>query len=396
MEQSLVQERQASRRSRIFNLIRRHNEQLSRFDICKLTRYSTTTVTAVVDALVSEGLVIEDASKENRVGRRPSLLRVNSDSIYFLGIECSSSGINLTVIDAMQQIVEHEMRPIKAAHSAVILDTMQILLDNFAVSHPEIWQKIPSIVFSIPGELNKETGLALQYRTIPDWNNINFFTRFSYLGKQLLFINNVDAMLTGYQAQQQLGPEQSVMFIIMRNSAGVRLFSKGHLLSQFGILCEVGHMQAIGSCRRCVCGKTGCYDAEISTSAVINKLQAACAAGRIPSLQSTPSEITMDTFFRLIQTGEPAALDILSEVTRYTAQMLESLLAFFRPDVIVLSTYLCSNETNFEDSLRKCLAQRGISVKSNLICIPPANELASFGAAIVGYNASFSLQTPEL
>lgn len=357
---------------------------------------TTTTVTAVVDALVTEGLVIEGASKENRVGRRPSLLRINSSSIYFLGIECSSSGINLTVIDAMQQIVEQETHPIKDAHAAIILDTMQIMLDNFAVSHAEIRQKIPSIVFSIPGELNRETGLALQYRTVPDWNNINFYSRFSYLGKQLIFINNVDAMLTGYQAQCQLGPVQSVMFIIMRNSVGVRLFSKGHLLSQFGLQCEIGHMQAVGSNRPCVCGKTGCYDAEISTSALLRKLQEACASGRIASLPCITGEISFDTFFRLVQDSDPAALEILSEITQYTAQMLETLLAFFRPDIVVLSTYLCEAPMGFEDSLRRCLTQRGVPVHSSMICIPPANELASFGSAIVGYNAFFSFHASEL
>ena len=55
MDHTLIQLRQTVRRSRVFNLIQQNNEQLSRFDICKLTRYSTTTVTAIVDGLWRRG-----------------------------------------------------------------------------------------------------------------------------------------------------------------------------------------------------------------------------------------------------------------------------------------------------------------------------------------------------
>lgn len=394
MDHTLVQIRQNARRSRVFNLIQQSNDQLSRFDICKLTRYSTTTVTAIVDGLVEEGLVIEDASRESRVGRRPSLLRINRESIYLLGIECSSTGVNLTVINAVREPVIRRSVSLNLPATADILNAMRTLLDDFAADNPQIWEKIPILAFSIPGVLQEETGIAVQYRTVPDWDSVDFRAVFAYLGKDMLFINNVDAMLTGYRLQQQLPEEKSVMFIIIRNSAGVRLFSQGKLLSKFGIICEAGHMQVSGSTRRCVCGKKGCYDAEISMNAVANKLREAHSAGLLKQ-DYADEDLNVHTFMQLVAARDPVAMDIFSETCEYTSRMLETLYSFFNPDVTVLSTYLNEEQTLLDEQIRRQLSLWDPDFHPDIVFMPPANELASFGAAVAGYNSVFPLSAPE-
>lgn len=397
MDRTLIQVRQEGRRSRIFNLIRKNNEQLSRFDICKLTHYSTTTVTALVDALVEEGLVREDESRENRIGRRPSLLCLNSDGVYFIGVECSASGVNLTAINAMQEIVVKEDYPLQEPDTETILSAMRALLDGFAEKHAVLWEKVPSITFSVAGKIDTETGLAVQYRTVPDWDNVDLRARFSYLQKEILFLNNVDAMLTGYCTRYNLPPQKSVAFLIIRNSAGMRLFSGGRLLSRLGVACEVGHMKAEGSMRRCACGKKGCYDAEISITAVLSKLREAYYAGLLDAGQvASGDEITIETFLRLLEAGDPAVRDIFSEVVDYISQMLETVFAFFRPEVLILSSFLSEQKELLERALGERLrAQQEPEGLPELVCIPPASELAGFGAAIVGYASSFPAQSPE-
>ena len=395
MDQTLIQQRQARRRSHIFNLIRENNEQVSRFELCKLTRYSATTVISIVDSLIQDGLVVESACKENRVGRRPSLLQINSGSIYFLGIECSASGVNLTVINAMQEQVLHRFQPLDQPQAQDILAAMQKMLDGFAAESPEIWARIPLLVFSIPGKLDESAGLAIQYRTVPDWDRLDLRARFAYLGKKLLFLNNVDAMLAGYRLQYQLPPERSILFVIIRNSAGARLFSHGVPLSRFGVVCEVGHMQAAGSTRRCACGKKGCYDAELSLPAVVSKLREACYAGLLPSAGLDPANLTIDDFLRLVKAKNPAACDIFAEVTDYMASMLETLFSFFRPDVTVLSTYLNDCQQQLSDRIGSHLARWDPQFQPNLQFFPPAHALASFGAAAAGYEDFFPSAPPE-
>lgn len=398
MPKTLIKARQAGRYSRVFDLIRRNNGQLSRFDICKLTGYSTTTVTAVVDNLISDGLVAEDESQEIRVGRRPSLLTIRCEGIYFVGIECSAAGVSLTVTNAIQAVVFQQDTALEAPDTAEISAAMKALLDGFARDNPEIWKKTPSVTFSIPGKLDAQKGIGVQYRTVPDWYNVDFRAYFSYLGKRLIFLNNVDAMLTGYRTQHNLAPECSVMFLIIRSSAGVRLFSKGILCSELGIVCEIGHMKAEGSTRWCVCGKKGCFDAEISSTAIVSKLREAYYAGLIDKT-SIPDEsgIDLNTFFRLIQAEDQTAVRLLSESVGFLSQMLSTLLAFFCPDIIVLSSFYPEEICHLEDSLKQQLsAQLENGRLPEIACIPPANALGSFGATIAGYEAEFPTRVVEI
>lgn len=398
MPKTLVKVRQARRYSKVFDLIRCNNGQLSRFDICKLTGYSTTTVTAVVDNLISDGLVAEDESQESRVGRRPSLLAIRCDGIYFVGIECSAAGVSLTVTNAIQAVVFQRDAALDSPGTERILATMKDLLDGFARENPEIWKKSPSVTFSIPGKLDAQKGIGIQYRTVPDWHNVDFRAFFSYLSKQLIFLNNVDAMLTGYRTQQKLGPERSVMFLIIRSSAGVRLFSKGVLCSELGIVCEIGHMKAEGSTRWCACGKKGCFDAEISSTAVVSKLREAYYAGLIGK-DSIPdeSDISLETFFRLLQEGNPTAVRLFSESVGFLSQMLNTLLAFFWPDIIVLSSFYPEEICHLEASLKQQLSEHLEGNKlPEIACIPPANALGSFGATIAGYETEFPTRVAEI
>jgi predicted NBD/HSP70 family sugar kinase len=398
MPKTLVKARQAGRYSKVFDLIRRNNGQLSRFDICKLTGYSTTTVTAVVDRLIADGLVVEDESQESRVGRRPSLLNIQCDSVFFAGIECNAMGVNLTVTDASQAIVLQSSTSLDSPQTEEILAAMKALLDQFIQENPEIWEKTPSVTFSIPGKLNTKTGVGIQYRTVPDWHDVDFSAQFAYLGKRLIFLNNVDAMLTGYRTEHNLGPDRSVMFLIIRNSAGVRLFSKGMLCSELGIVCEIGHMKAEGSTRWCACGKKGCFDAELSSTAMVSKLREAHYAGLLDeNMLSGDSELTLDTLFRLVEQGEPTAERLLVEAGDFLFQMLNILLAFFRPDIVVLSSFYPESICHFSEMLQTRLAEHLEDDKMpEITCIPPANALASFGATIVGYETAFPNKVTEI
>ena len=88
-------------------------------------------------------------------------------------------------------------------------------------------------------------------------------------------------------------------------------------------------------------------------------------------------------------------MDIFSETCEYICRMLETLFSFFRPDVAVLSTYLNDQQQLLEQRIWKHLAQWDPEFHPNLVFIPPANELASFGAAVAGYDAVFPVPTSE-
>ena len=398
MSENLIQIRQNQRRNTIFNLIQKQNRQLSRFDICKITKYSTTTVKGLVDDLISDGLISEVERMDNRVGRRPSFLAVEDDALYFAGMECSSAAVNFTVINAAQQVIHHQTMHLSDPLTQDILNAMQQILTDYSEKEPVIWEKIPTISFAIPGKLDCENGIGIQYGNIYDWKHIDFKKLFSVFGKSLCFFSNVDSMLNGYRQKNNLPADQSILFIVNRNSVGARLYANGTLLSQYGVVSEVGHMRAKDSSRRCSCGRKGCYDTEITVRAINNKLMEACSAHLIDPLLFSGGhpKKNIDTFLRIAATDEQVASDILSEVLDYTAELIDTMLSFFKPDVIVFSSFLCADERLVETQLEQRLSSHHADDMPVFHYILPANEMASFGAAISAYNDFFPVTQPEI
>lgn len=398
MSENLIQIRQNQRRNTIFNLIQGQNQQLSRFDICKITKYSTTTVKGLVDDLIADGLVSEVESMDNRVGRRPSFLAIEEDALYFAGMECSSDAIDFTVINAAQQAVHHQTVRLFDPLTQDILDTMRQILTDFSQKKPVIWKKIPTISFAIPGKIDCINGIGIQYGNIYDWKHIDFKKLFSEFGKKLCFFSNVDSMLNGYRQRHNIPADQSILFIINRNSVGARLYANGTLLSRYGVVSEVAHMRAKDSSRRCSCGRKGCYDTEITVRAINNKLMEARSAHLIDPSLFSPGHFreNIDAFLRLAATGEQVASDILSEVLDYTAELIDTLLSFFKPNVIVFSSFLCENAALIENQLEQRLAPYHADDMPSFYYILPASEMASFGAAISAYDDFFSVTQPEI
>ena len=82
---SIVKSRKTFKRNKILSIIK-NSENLSRFDLKKITNYSMTTILGLIDELIEEKFLCEKESDDTRVGRKPLWLKINPDAGYFIGI----------------------------------------------------------------------------------------------------------------------------------------------------------------------------------------------------------------------------------------------------------------------------------------------------------------------
>lgn len=394
MKKSLVEKRQTARKKAIFTLVRGNNNQLSRNDICKLTKFSMTTVSSLVDEWIQEGFLLETESSENRVGRKPTLLAINPGCIYFAGLECSSWGVNFTIIDASQQVYFHDAIHFQRPAVADVLEAMDFIVKRFIQQYPDIWEKVPSLTVSLPGKIDAALGVGISYASVPDWKNVDIRSHFQYLKKDLYFINNADGMLLGYCTKKGIDDNQSVLFMLIRNGTGVRLYSHGRLLSQYNVLCEVGHLRASGSNRLCYCGKRGCFDSEITITAIQNKIQEALSVNRLPGYlkreKTVSDQADIPVLLELVSKGDAGACEIFDGVVRYIGELLCSVMLMFQADTVVLCTELCREKERLRQMIEPALFADE-EKKADMDYVLPLDEFSSLGSAIVGYQRYFGI-----
>src|SRR5687768_13824451 len=89
----------------ILNIVRQ-NQDVSRSDIVRMTGLSASSVTFIVNRLITAGLIAVDRKgMQVQAGRPPVSLRLRPESMYAIGAEVSASGSRVRAADVGGQIL---------------------------------------------------------------------------------------------------------------------------------------------------------------------------------------------------------------------------------------------------------------------------------------------------
>ena len=80
----------------ILELIRR-NGPITRADISKTTDLNIVTVSNYIGTYISRGLIIEGGMEASSGGRKPTLVKLNIDHGYALGLDLGHMGVSLVL-----------------------------------------------------------------------------------------------------------------------------------------------------------------------------------------------------------------------------------------------------------------------------------------------------------
>ena len=74
-------------------ILRCSDQELSRFDLKKISGYSMSSVLELSKEMIEEGLIYEEECAESRVGRKPAWLRINPAGGFYIGLEFNAQYI---------------------------------------------------------------------------------------------------------------------------------------------------------------------------------------------------------------------------------------------------------------------------------------------------------------
>src|SRR5262245_5417589 len=143
---------------------------VSRVSLAKVLQLAPSTVGHYVARLRQERFLTETKHPPSEAGRPPTQLHLNPEGGQFIGIDFEAHNIMGMAVDFSDTPLKHVHRTIETK------DTVPQILKKIEEAIVEVLPESPdrllAIGIGVPGLVDSENGVALQYKHIKQWNNV--------------------------------------------------------------------------------------------------------------------------------------------------------------------------------------------------------------------------------
>lgn len=314
----------------VFNLIN-ENQPVSRASIAHATGLSPTTVSSLVDELISENMVEETGmGKLSGSGRKPILLAVKRDGGCVAAVEIRDGGFNLEVFNLEGASVLYCSREITDYG-----DIGNIIADEVLEKCRE-FGRLLGICVGVPGVIDKKTKRVLS-TLIPITRDNDFFnvirTRFPDMKVKL----GNESSFCAYIEKTQKKEIHSLVYIDINIGIGAGIILDDRIFTgAFGNAGEFGHVSVDINGEKCKCGNFGCLEGLANVPAI-------CKAAGVSKLTE-------------IDTTDEKSIERLRGVCRYIASGINNIINMINPEAVVIGGEISYLGKPFLEEIKKELA----------------------------------------
>lgn len=305
---------------------------LSRSDIAKRSHLAKPTVSAIVDGLLTDGVLIEigvgPAGKGG--GRHPILLQFNARSRYAVGVRVAASTATALLADALGQEVARRETTIPSGDPDVALRAVADLVDQLVRGARVARKRVAGVGVAVPGRLDTRSGMCFGSAQL-GWGEVAVAeTLGRSLGLPIHVRNVAQCVVLAEHREGAAKDTESAVTLLEDGGIAAALLSGGELFQGTqGIAGEIGHIRLHGVTTPCTCGGRGCLEAVASGAGL---------ARRAAEATGSPTEGgAEEVYARLGASDDPRIHRLLGEVGAELGIAASWLLNLYNPDVLVLA-----------------------------------------------------------
>jgi predicted NBD/HSP70 family sugar kinase len=309
-------------RNLIFNQIRTR-QPISRAELARTSGLQRSTVSLIVEGLLTDRWVVEGSTGEIPRGRKPTFLNVNGQR-GVLALDIHPGHVMLAVTDLGGKIVSISSVELPAdPHNVIgaILGSVKKMLR----SHPN--RTFEGIGINLPGRFDPHLEKSIFAPNL-DWPIGQLKARVERATGLTVVVDNVanacalSEVWFGYSDWMH-----DLVVVNVSEGIGTGIFANGHLLrGEAGVAGEFGHVQLDPNGVRCGCGGKGCWETIASNRAGL-RYYAEIAKKSLPSF---------DALIQLAKAEDAAAKQALSKMCKALGRGMHMIALALAPSEIVV------------------------------------------------------------
>ena len=361
----------------------RARQPVARADLSRLSGLQPSTVSAIVEQLISERWITEGAVVRRPRGRRPTLLSLN-DELVILVADLRPQQAIVAVVDLNGRFLAREVVPLvsdPARSVEKIVEAMRAMRERHANKTFE------GVGVSLPGRIHPESQRLILAPNLK-WSDYDVKGAIEKgMELQVELDNAANACLLSELWFGRMDGVRNAVLITVSEGLGTAILANGQIVvGRNGLAGEFGHIPIDPAGPACGCGQRGCWEVFASSSAALRYYKE-----RSPKSRS----LTIQDLLQLAEEGDANAIEAVSRQAKHLGCGLRLITAGLSPDLILITGDLTTSWGRFGPIVQAELESTMLAGTAPRLMVTNDGELSRLrgGAAVVlqrhsGYHRS--------
>lgn len=262
--------------------------------------------------------------------------------MVYAGIDIGGMSIKVGIVSEDGKIlIKKAFVPLKTADESAVMmaETVKELLKELGVAETEL----KGIGVGCPGTVNSEKGIV-DCLTNLKWFDYPLADRLKKCFDHEIEVKLSNDANVAVLAEHRFGAAKGAKICVMLTlgtgvGGGViidgKLFEGGESKGT-----ELGHVSLVAGGVKCGCGRRGCIEAYVSTTALIRQTKVAMRKNKDSMLWQACSNdlgnVNGKVIFECARKGDETAVKVLQKFRIYLAESVMNMCNIFRPDVFII------------------------------------------------------------
>lgn len=313
MSTSNMQAIQHSNYSDIYHLLYK-NDKLSKQDIADTLGLSLPTVSANLQKLIDQKLIIKNGQLKSLIGRRATAYSIDSNVALSLGVEIFRNYATITILNLKNNVLAVHTLNLPFSNSSQYCESLCQQLTVFIQNQGFHENQVLGVGIGIQGLISND-GTTILYGKILDCTGMKTTDFSRYLPFPVTFYHDADCVA---EAEHALNPSDGI-FLSIGEHLGTSIIINGQILkSPNGRNGTMEHitLDSVNG-RTCYCGRKGCIETYCSLSSLLQ-----------------PNE-TLASFFAELQHQDSQIVVRFEQYLNYLAESIYNLHMFVDIPIVI-------------------------------------------------------------
>jgi glucokinase len=310
-----------------------------------------------------------------------------------IGVDMGGTKLLAGAVDADLAVHHRAQRTVAGLDQATLLQTA---VDAVEEVRESAGGEVEAVGFGIPSLIDQRTGIAVVAVNLPLANIAFADVMAERLGLPVYVDNDANlALLAEHRAGAARGVRDAVMLTLGTGIGGGLLLDGRIYRGSRGAAGELGHMVVWADGPDCGpgCPSRGCLESVASGTALarearriaVERPESALGRATLDGGEPIGAQVTA-----LAQAGDPAAIDVLTELGRWLGIGIVNIANIFDPELVVIGGGVSAAGELILGPARAVLAERGLPPSARVTPVAAAHfgaDSGMLGAAVLAHDS---------